>query len=271
MKAELGPGRTGEGDGQAATGAEARYVLRLGTEDIDMNALLGKTVAFNYLDTIHCIRCGRVTGKSFAQGYCYPCFTTAPETSECVLRPELCRAHEGISRDMAWSEEHCLKDHIVYLAISSGLKVGVTRESQIPTRWIDQGAWKAIPLARTPNRYLAGCIEVALKAHMSDKTNWRHMLTDKVERGIDLMEEKRRASGLLEGELASYIVPDDRITEINYPVLAYPSKVRSLGFDRTRFVEAVLTGIKGQYLIFEDGSVLNIRKHSGYLVGMEYE
>ncbi len=255
---------------QAEKGAEARYVLTLGTDIIEMNALVGKPVAFNYLDTIYCIRCGRVTKKSFAQGYCWPCFTTAPETSECVLRPELCRAHEGISRDMKWSEEHCLQDHYVYLALSSGLKVGVTRSSQIPTRWIDQGAWKAIRLARTPNRYLAGLIEVALKKHMSDKTNWRNMLTDKIDRETDIVREKQKASGLLDEGLSEYIVRDDRVTEINYPVLRYPEKVKSLGFDKTKFIEAVLTGIKGQYLIFEDGSVLNIRKHSGYLVAMEY-
>jgi hypothetical protein len=246
------------------------YILTLGTEDIGMNALIGKTVVFQFKDTIHCIRCGRVTKKSFAQGYCYPCFTTAPETSECILRPELCRAHEGISRDMKWSEEHCLQDHYVYLALSSGVKVGVTRSSQVPTRWIDQGAWKAICLARTPNRYLAGKIEIALKARMSDKTNWRHMLTNKLEENIDLVSEKEKVSKFLDPELSQYIIPDMQVTEINYPVLHYPDKVKSITFDQTRYLEAVLTGIKGQYLIFEDGSVLNVRKHGGYLVAMDF-
>ncbi|MFC2112122.1 DUF2797 domain-containing protein [Bacteroidota bacterium] len=235
-----------------------------------MNPLLGTSLAFNFQDIIHCIRCGRVTKKSFAQGYCYPCFTTAPETSECILRPELCQAHEGVSRDMKWSEGHCLQDHIVYLALSSGLKVGVTRSSQVPTRWIDQGAWKAIRLARTPNRHLAGRIEVALKAHMSDRTNWRHMLTNTLAGGIDLIEEKGKAADLLQEELSQYLIQDNEVIEINYPVLQYPEKVKSLGFDKTKFIDGVLIGIKGQYLIFKDGSVLNIRKHSGYLVAMEY-
>ena len=246
------------------------YILTLGTEEIRLNELLGKPVVFEFGGTIHCIRCGRVIRKTFAQGYCYPCFTTAPETSECVLRPELCRAHEGISRDMKWSEEHCLQDHYVYLALSSGVKVGVTRSSQIPTRWIDQGAWKAIRLARTPNRYLAGRIEVALKTHMSDKTNWRHMLTNKLDENINLVSEKERVAGLLEPELAQYIIPDTEVTEIHYPVLQYPEKVKSTGFDWTGFLEGVLTGIKGQYLILGEGTVLNIRKHGGYLVTMEY-
>jgi hypothetical protein len=255
---------------QAIFGEEVRYFLTLGTDDIEMNELLGKKVSFEYRDTIHCIRCGKVTRKSFAQGYCYPCFTTAPETSECVLRPELCQAHEGISRDMKWSEGHCLQDHIVYLALSSGLKVGVTRSSQVPTRWIDQGAWKAIQLARTPNRHLAGRIEVALKAHMSDKTNWRNMLTNKLDRDVDLEVEKEKASELLDEKLSGFLIEENIITEINYPVKQYPEKVKSVGFDKIKLIEGILSGIKGQYLIFEDSTVLNIRKHGGYLVTMDF-
>lgn len=254
---------------QGEIGDEVSYYLTLGPDIINMNELLGNTIEMEYQGVIHCIRCGRVTRKSFAQGFCYPCFTTAPETSECVLRPELCRAHEGESRDMKWSEDHCLQDHIVYLAISSGLKVGVTRSSQVPTRWIDQGAWKAIRLARTPNRFLAGQIEVALKAQMSDKTNWRNMLTNKIDRDIDLVEEKNKVSGSLTEELSVYLSPDNEITEIRYPVHQYPEKVKSLSFDKLDFVSGKLMGIKGQYLIFSDGSVLNIRKHNGYLVNLE--
>jgi hypothetical protein len=248
---------------------EVSYYLTLGPDIIHMNKLLGRTIGFEYQGIIHCIRCGRITKKSFAQGFCYPCFTTAPETSECVLRPELCRAHEGISRDMKWSEDHCLQDHFVYLAISSGLKVGVTRSSQIPTRWIDQGAWKAIKLATTPNRFIAGQIEVALKARMSDKTNWRHMLTNEIDRGIDLILEKKTISDYLPDDLSSFLSPDNEITEINYPVLQYPEKVRSVSFDKHDTIGGELMGIKGQYLIFSDGSVLNIRKHNGYLVNLE--
>jgi hypothetical protein len=250
-------------------GHEVSYYLPLGPDIIDMNALLGKTIEFEFQGIIHCIRCGRITKKSFAQGFCYPCFTTAPETSECVLRPELCRAHEGESRDMKWSQDHCLQEHFVYLAISSGLKVGVTRSSQVPTRWIDQGAWKAIRLAKTPNRFLAGQIEVALKAKMSDKTNWRHMLTNEMDRDIDLLAEKKKVSGYLPEEWLAYFSPDDEIMEINYPVLQFPEKVKSLSFDKLSTIGGKLTAIKGQYLIFSDGSVLNIRKHNGYLVNLE--
>ena len=250
-------------------GNEVSYYLPLGPHIINMNELLEKRIELEYQGIIHCIRCGRITKKSFAQGFCYPCFTTAPETSECVLRPELCRAHEGISRDMKWSQDHCLQDHFVYLAVSSGLKVGVTRSSQIPTRWIDQGAWKAIKLAKTPNRFIAGQIEVVLKAEMSDKTNWRHMLTNKIDRDIDLLAEKKAISGYLPAALSSFISPDNEIQEIQYPVLQYPDKVRSLSLDKQSEISGKLMGIKGQYLIFSDGTVLNIRKHNGYLVNLE--
>lgn len=242
------------------------YTLHTGGEIVDMNALIGHEVQFNYSGKIFCIGCGAKTKKSYGQGYCYKCFITRPETDECILKPELCRAHEGISRDMEWSKSHCLQDHYVYLAVASGIKVGVTRSSQIPTRWIDQGAWKAIKLAKTPYRQLAGKIEVALKAHMGDKTNWRRMLKNELATHIDLAAEKEKAAGLLPGELKQYITDDSTITEITYPVQRYPEKVKSISFEKTASYQGKLMGIKGQYLIFEDGHVLNIRKHNGFMV-----
>ena len=170
---------------------------------------------------------------------------------------------------MEWSKANCLQEHYVYLAISSGLKVGVTRASQIPTRWIDQGAWRAIRLARTENRYLAGQIEVALKKYFADKTNWRDMLKDNIDRSIDLIVEKNRAGELVPDNLAKYIVKENMIWEFQYPVIAYPEKVKSLSFDKEHEYSGVLQGIKGQYLIFEGGDVLNIRKHNGYMVEIQ--
>ncbi len=247
---------------------KVQYYLQLSEHKIDMNSLIGKELRIEYENQINCIKCGRLTKTSFAQGYCYPCFTTAPETEDCVLRPELCMAHEGQARDMEYAEKHCLNDHIVYLAVSSGLKIGVTRISQVPTRWIDQGAWKAIKLGITPNRYLAGSIEVALKAHINDKTNWRNMLTNKLAENIDLVEEKDRAIDLLHYDFQEYATDDDEITEIHYPVEKYPEKVKSINLDKTPVIEDVLSGIKGQYLLFESGQVINIRKHNGYAVNL---
>ena len=169
-----------------------QYRLPLGNHKINMNELIGQNIQLEFRGQIHCIKCGRETRKSFAQGYCYPCFTTAPETEECVLRPELCRAQEGEARDMEYAEKHCLTDQVVYLSITSGLKVGVTRSTQVPTRWIDQGALRAIEFARTPNRYTAGLMEVAMKNHIADKTNWRKMLSGSDQGHMDLVKEKQR-------------------------------------------------------------------------------
>lgn len=245
---------------------QVQYRLPLGATTIDMNALIGTRIELVYQGKIHCIRCGRETRKSFAQGYCYPCFISAPETEECVLRPERCRAHEGIARDMEYARTHCLIEHVVYLSFTSGLKVGVTRSTQIPIRWIDQGAVAAIELARTPNRYEAGCMEVALKSQMNDKTNWRKMLREILLGSVDLSVEKQRVAALIPAELKKYVTGDQTVTRISYPVTDYPEKVKSYNFDKNPVVSGMLAGMKGQYLIFRDGGVINLRKFGGYLV-----
>ncbi len=246
------------------------YYLPVGDERIFMNELIGKGIKMVFLNEIHCIGCGRITSRSFAQGYCYPCLLNSPETSECIIHPEKCMAHEGVSRDMEWSREHCLQDHVVYLADTTGLKVGVTRLSQIPTRWMDQGATKAVRIARTPNRYLAGRIEVELKKIFADKTNWRNMLVNKNTGVIDLIEEKERAREVFPFEFRQYFDENSEITNITYPVDHYPVKVKPVSFDKMLEISGVLTGIKGQYMIFENGNVLNIRKHNGYMLSFQF-
>ncbi len=247
----------------------ARYTLPVGKDLIPLNEKIGKKLDLKYLGEIYCLSCGQPTKNSYAQGYCYTCFQTAPETSPCILRPDLCEAHLGISRDMEWSKQHCLQDHYVYLAITSGLKVGVTRSSQIPTRWIDQGAVKVIKLAKTPNRHIAGVIESDLKHGFNDKTNWQRMLKNKVDITIDLVEAKQQAWELLLPDLREYIIEDDEVTEIKYPVKEFPQKVNSMNFDQNIEVGGILTGIKGQYLYFDYRNVFNIRRHGGYLISLE--
>ncbi len=247
-----------------------QYALPIGADIVDMNSLIGKHLKLEYKGVINCVSCGQKTKKSFAQGYCYKCFISVPETSKCILHPELCEAHLGKARDMQWAEKHCLSDHYVYLAISSGLKVGVTRSTQIPTRWIDQGAWKAIKLAITPNRYLAGKIEVELKNYFNDKTNWQRMLKNDIDTSINLEDAKQQAWEYLDEELQEYVIDDDEITEIKYPVDTYPTKVKSINFDKQAQIDKILTGIKGQYLIFDNSFVLNIRRHSGYFISLTY-
>ena len=247
----------------------AKYTLMLDGTSIDMNAKIGKTIKLSFDGTINCIACGRLTKKSFGQGFCYPCFRNSPEASECIIRPELCRAHEGEARDMEWAEKYCLVEQIVYLARSSAVKVGITRASQMPTRWIDQGATDAIVFARVPNRYTAGLVEVAMKEHLTDRTNWQRMLKNEVIEA-DLVATKASLTGTLSPDLQQFIDTDDTVCSINYPVERYPEKVKSVGFDKQAEIEGCLAGIKGQYLIFDDNRVLNIRKHNGYRVTVSF-
>ncbi len=255
---------------EASPGKVIQYVLPLGDEKVEMNALIGKHITMEYLGHIHCVKCGRETRKSFAQGFCYPCFTTAPETEECVLRPELCRAHEGIARDMEYAEKHCLSEQVVYLSLTSGLKVGVTRKSQVPTRWIDQGAIQAVVFARTPKRYTAGLLEVAMKAYIADKTNWRKMLSGSDPGDLDLLGEKRRLLPLVPAELSPYISQEEELVKLEYPVLEYPEKIKSLNFDKDPEVKGILKGIKGQYLILDQNRVINMRKFGGYQIRFQH-
>lgn len=246
------------------------YYLNMDAQRIHLNDFLGKTIKLQFLHEINCIHCGKKTTKSFFQGYCYPCYTKLPQADQSVIRPELNQAHLGISKDMEWSKQNDLIDHYVYLACSPEIKVGVTRHTQIPTRWIDQGAEYAIKFALTPYRQLAGLIEVELKNHLSDKTNWRKMLSGKMNDVPDLLEIKEELAGYLPDELADYLCDDDEIYAINYPVLEYPLKIKSINLDKTDSFEGILKGIKGQYLILDNNRVFNIRKHNGYLVKLSF-
>lgn len=248
-----------------------QYYLRLGDEELNMNALIGHEIEMSFDGRINCINCGVQTKTSFGQGFCFKCFKTAPQAAECILKPELCRAHLGEGRDAQWEEEHHNQPHYVYLALSSAVKVGVTRATQIPIRWIDQGATAAIKVAETPNRYLAGKLEVALKELFTDKTSWQRMLKNEVLEGVDLVEEKWQLEETLPSDLIEWFVEDDEITEIHYPVEEYPKKVKSVNFDKQDEIEGILTGIKGQYLLFEDNRVMNIRRHNGYYIELEVD
>lgn len=242
-----------------------QYNLPMGDGLLNMNQWIGKSIQFRFSGDIYCLDCGNRTKKSFNQGFCYPCFRDSPMAAECIIKPELCRAHLGEGRDVEWERKHHLKDHYVYLAVSSGVKVGITRDTQVPTRWIDQGASYAVPIAKTPNRYLCGVIEVALKAYLSDRTAWQRMLKNEIAH-IDLAAKRDEIIQLIPEEYQQYVLSDEEVLHINFPVNEYPVKVKSLSFDKTPVIEGRLMGIKGQYLLFEGGQVLNMRKHQAYVL-----
>jgi len=246
-----------------------QYSLNNNGTKILMNDFIGKKIALTFNGKVQCANCEEFPKKLFAQGFCYNCFITAPQAADWIIHPEKSTAHLDIEdRDLEYEKSVQLAPHFVYLAVASAVKVGVTRGGQIPTRWIDQGASYAIKLAETPHRQLAGAIEVALKSHFTDKTNWRKMLKNEVA-DFDLEEEKWNTEELLPADLSQYLTEDDTITHINYPVLEYPEKVKSVGFDKIPHIEGTLMGIKGQYLLLDNNRVLNIRKHEGYFVEFE--
>lgn len=239
------------------------YTLQQGEELLPLNELLGRTIRLEATGLIFCLGCGKKTGKSYAQGYCFPCSQSRPECDSCMVRPELCHYHKGTCRDANWGLAHCHIPHTIYLAQSSGVKVGITRSRQRLTRWMDQGATQAIVLAEVSQRLDAGLIEVQLKQHYPDKTNFRHMLR-LIEDQEDLAALREEAIGYLPLHPPTQLSSDPAVT-FQYPVLRYPTKVVSQTLEKTKLVEAQFLGIKGQYLIF-DKAVLNIRNHAGYEV-----
>lgn len=249
--------------------APVQYYLQLQQEKILMNDLIGKPIEIKFTGRINCINCNKLTKKAFGQGFCFDCFSNSAENSDCILRPELCEGHLGKGRDPQWEFDHHVKEHYVYLAESGGVKVGVTRETQIPTRWIDQGAWQAIILAKVPYRKLAGIIEMELKKHMSDKTNWQAMLKDE-RQDADLITEKKKAASLLPVELKRYVTAEDEIVKIEYPLTSVFQKVNSTNLDKNPTISGILHGMKAQYLIFDNGDVMNIRSMSGYYITLSW-
>lgn len=246
------------------------YELVLGQTAVDMNALVGRAVKLTYTGSIHCVCCGKVTRKSYAQGFCFNCMQTAPEAEECVLRPALCKAHLGFARDMNYAQAHCLKPHFVYLANTGEVKVGVTRQSQIPTRWIDQGASAAVKLCETPNRHIAGLVEQHLSAHFSDKTVWKKMVMNHINQESSLADLRQRALDLLTPGMLRFKCADEQVYTFSYPVVEYPENPQTISFDKVPVIEGLLLGIKGQYLLLDGNRVLNIRRHSGYQVILSY-
>ena len=242
-----------------------QYFLVFENSFLSLNQLLDKSLEINFVG-YQCLNCGKKK-KIFRQGFCYDCFISSASAGDWIMKPELSTAHLDIEdRDLEYEKKVQLQPHIVYLALSSEVKVGVTRKTQVPTRWIDQGAVQAIPIVEVPNRYLAGITEVALKNLYVDKTNWQKMLKNEIP-AADLLEERASLKYIIPKEAQDYYdLNTNDLYELHFPVLEYPKKVISLNLDKVPNFIGKLKGIKGQYLIFEDGTVFNVRTFEGYVV-----
>ncbi|WP_343487561.1 DUF2797 domain-containing protein [Allomuricauda sp. d1] len=248
-------------------GSPIQYFLLFEHDFMNMNQALNKSLKIEFIK-FQCLNCGE-NRPIYRQGFCKTCFYETPAAGDWIMKPELSTAHLGKEdRDLEYEKRVQLQPHIVYLANSSSVKVGVTRKTQVPTRWIDQGAHEAIEIVEVPNRYLAGITEVALKDHVSDKTSWRKMLTNDI-KDEDLVEWRNKLKNHVPNEAADYFIDSNSETNIEFPVLQYPEKVKSLNLNKNPTFEGVLKGVKGQYLIFEDQTVFNVRGSEGYYVGID--
>lgn len=249
-----------------------QYSFRLGDSLVPVNPMIGKTLRLEYLGAIHCSHCGKRTKTSYSQGYCYPCMTKLAQCDLCIMAPERCHYDAGTCREPSWGEQFCMTDHVVYLANSSGVKVGITRATQLPTRWLDQGASQALPIMRVATRQQSGLVEDLFRSQVADRTNWRALLKGDAA-AVDLAQVRDQLfescaeglQGLQErfGLQAIQTIADVEPLEIRYPVEQYPAKIVSFNLDKNPIAEGTLLGVKGQYLIFDSG-VINIRKYTAY-------
>ena len=249
---------------------KVHYLFKTDDDFLKMDYLVGRQISVEFLNQKFCISCGGIFKALFRMGFCRDCFFSSPEAGESIIRPELSRAHEGVAeRDLAFEKSYQLQAHVVYLANSGGLKVGVTRDSHKINRWIDQGASSAMVFARTTNRYEAGMIEVKMKEHLPDKTAWQRMLRNE-DPAIDLVEQKTQARALLDEEWQRFVTDDTEVCRLEYPVQKYPTQVKGINLDKDQKLEATLQGVRGQYWIFEGGAAINVRSHTGYRVRISF-
>lgn len=252
---------------QTEIGSPIQYYMVFENDFLNVNQILDKKLQIDFIK-FQCLNCGE-DRPIFRQGFCKNCFFEIPSAGDWIMRPELSTAHlDKEDRDLAYEKKVQLQPHIVYLANSSNVKVGVTRKTQVPTRWIDQGAHEAIEIVEVPNRFLAGITEVALKDHIGDKTNWRKMLKNEVD-DENLVDWRNKLKPYIPQEVLEYFIESNSETHMEFPVLKYPEKIKSLNLSKTPNFDGVLKGIKGQYLIFEDDTVFNVRGSEGYYVGLQ--
>ena len=247
----------------AGDGRSVLYHFSTKGAEIGLNPLIGSEVKLEFSGNIRCIACQRSITKTFQNGYCFPCVKALPETDLCNVKPELCHFAKGTCRDPEWGEDRCFIPHTIYLALSSNIKVGITRSYRVVSRWVEQGAVQALPIAQVFSRKDAGAIEVALKEHVMDKTDWRAMLKGHHPQGIDLRQKRDELYEYFPQDVKHIKLKKESVREFAYPVQNHPTKVVSLNLDKTPSVSDRLLGLKGRYLIFESG-VLNFNKFSGY-------
>lgn len=252
------------------TSDPVRYEWQLGETSVVVNDLIGENLHIHFTGLKTCIACGRVVKKLFQNGYCFPCVRTLAECDLCIVKPQDCHFRNGTCRDDNFGLSHCMIPHYVYIAWSSGYKVGLTRKGRQLKRWMDQGATEAVVIAETPTRRAAGELEVAIAQRMNDKTDWRKMLKEENEPDRGILDVREEAIAHLPDSFSHYIFSEpQQVTRIVYP--RQPDtivKLKSLNLDKQPDITGEVKGIKGQYILFEDG-VFNVKKFSGFHVEVQ--
>ena len=243
--------------------------MNLGEDSYPLTSKVGQIVNIKYTGKITCVECGRNIKKTYSGGYCFPCTRDLPENDICSVRPEKCQHDKGNEADREFYKKYCNIDHYVYLSQTSGVKVGITRHYNIPGRWSEQGAVKALMIAKVPRRLLSDQIEIVLAKKISDKTNWRKMLLGKIE-DVDFSTVREKMIRCIPREFSQYALHEDEVQSFTYPVQSVPLKISSHNLDKEGEFTEKMTGIKGQYLIFEN-RVINLRKYSGYHMEFVFE
>ena len=246
-----------------------KYFFNLGKNYLYMNSIIGKNIHIIFL-FYECLNCNKNT-KIYRQGYCKKCFFSLPQTNENILKPELSTAHINIEkRDLKWEKKFEIQPHIVYLSITGNLKIGVTRESNIFNRWIDQGSSLSIKICRTPNRYLAGKIELFFKKKISDRTRYKSMLKNNIPK-LNLLKIKYYIEKIIPKKYKKYFLFNENyIYSFFYPFYKKFDKIKILKLNKLKEFKKQLVGIKGQYLIFENGYAINIMTHSGFYILLSF-
>ena len=269
---------------QRALKANVEYQFILDRSTIDLPFVLGQDIELEWSGQIYCISCGSKTPKSYSQGHCFKCFKTKASCDMCIMKPETCHYHLGTCREEKFAQEVCFQPHIVYLANSSALKVGITRLGQMPTRWLDQGATQALPIMKVGSRRLSGQLETMFAEQVADKTDWRKLLKGEAP-SLDLTQLRDQLLDDFAPHIAQIrdefslsldfnenveILETEQPREFIYPVAMYPEKIKSHNLDKTPKIRGKLQGIKGQYLMLDTG-VINIRKYTGYQLTIRSE
>lgn len=246
------------------------YQIRLANLSIPINEWIGQCVKIQFTGEKRCIACGRAANKLFQNGYCFPCVRSLAECDLCIVKPHECHHHLGTCRDNSFAEKNCMIPHYVYLAWSSGFKVGLTRKGRQIKRWMDQGATQAILVAEVPTRRQAGELEMEIAKHMKDKTDWRKMLREEQSPDRSIQDLRQEVISRLGEDFLEYIIPDEVLaTTICYPrEVSFQVNLKSANLDKDNEFSGTLRGIKGQYLLFDEG-VFNVKKHAGYQVQIE--